>query len=59
MSFEMNSVPISDVCDRKHVKVCHKLFTQFQSGQFIYEKKPSNSGSMLAKLNDTMQAKQY
>ena len=59
MSFERNSVPITDTCDRKHVKVCHTSAFHTISVRSVYMKKSSNSGSILAKLNDTMPAKQY
>ena len=59
MSFERNSVPITDIFDRKHVKVCHTSAFHTISVRSVYMKKSSNSGSILAKLNDTMPAKQY
>ena len=59
MSFERNSVPITDIFDRKHVKVCHTSAFHTISVRSVYMKKSSNSGSILAKLNDTMPTKQY
>ena len=59
MSFEMNSVPISYICDRKHIEACHTSALHIISVRSVYIKKSSDSGSILANLNDTMQRKQY
>ena len=57
MSFDLNSVPISDICDGKHVDVRHTSAFHTISVRSVYIKKLINSGSILAKFNDTMQGK--